>query len=342
MSKSVSVIIPCRNEEMFIGRCIESFINQTYPKELYNIIIADGMSDDKTRLVINKYIRENSNVNILVIDNEGLTAPKGMNKAIEYSTSDIIIIFGAHAEAEENFIMENVNALEDNDVGCSGGILNTINDSTKGKAIAQSMMCPFGVGNATFRYSTKEEYVDTVAFGAYRRAELIEIGKFDEELVRNQDDELNFRVINSGKKILLSPKIISTYYARDSIKKLWKQYYQYGFWKVRVIQKHKRPASLRHLIPALFSSFVVFGILLSLFSMISRIVFLSILGLYLAIDLIVSIKISLKNSFSYFRYLIIIFPILHLSYGFGFIMGIKNFYIIKSKKLTDKNTKLSR
>ena len=342
MNKTVSVIIPCRNEEKFIGKCIESFINQSYPKELYSIILSDGMSDDRTKEIIEKYKINYPENNIIIIDNLGLTAPKGLNTAIEYSKSDIIIIFGAHAEADENFILENVKALENNEIGCSGGIINTINDSVKGKAIAQAMMCPFGVGNATFRYSTKEDYVDTVAFGAYRREELIELGKFDEELVRNQDDELNFRVVKSGKKILLSPKIKSIYYSRASLKKLWKQYYQYGFWKVRVMQKHKRPASLRHLVPMLFCLFIIIGSILSIFFSTARILFLIVLGLYLLLDLLFSIKISSKESFKYLGYLLIIFPLLHLSYGLGFIIGLINFYVKKSNKLVDSNTKLSR
>lgn len=195
MNKTVSIIIPCRNEEEFIGKCLDSFVNQTYPMELITVIVADGMSTDNTRRIINEYSKKYSNIKLL--DNEGLTAPKGMNKGILSTDSEIVIIFGAHAEADENFIIENVNALNDPKVGCAGGIIETINDSTKGEAIAKAMMCPFGVGNAMFRFSKKESYVDTVAFGAYKRQELIDIGMFDEELVRNQDDELNFRVAKS-------------------------------------------------------------------------------------------------------------------------------------------------
>lgn len=340
MNKTVSVVIPCRNEENYIEKCIKSFLNQTYPMELLTIIIADGMSTDNTRVVIDRLKEKHDN--IVLLDNKGLSAPKGMNLGIKYNNSDIIIIFGAHAYADKNFVLENVKALENEEVGCAGGLITTVNETDKGAAIAEAMSCPFGVGNALFRYAEKESYVDTVAFGAYRREVLDKIGLFDEELVRNQDDELNFRVEKSGAKILLSPKIKSTYVGRGDFKKLWRQYYQYGFWKVRVIQKHRRPASIRHLIPLMFVLFLLGGGVLSIFSNLIRIMYFSILGLYLLLDLLFSIKISVKKNMKYVPYLLVSFPILHISYGLGFILGGFNFYIFKNSKLEEKNKQMSR
>nr|WP_269144378.1 glycosyltransferase family 2 protein [Clostridium sp. NSJ-145] len=340
MNKTVSVIIPCRNEEKYIEKCIKSFLEQNYQMDLLKIIVADGMSTDKTREIVNNISKAHNNV--VLLDNEGLSAPKGMNLGIRYTDSEIVIIFGAHAYADKDFVLENVKALEKEGVGCSGGVITTINETTQGAAIAEAMSCPFGVGNALFRYADKESYVDTVAFGAYKRALLDQIGLFDEELVRNQDDELNFRVEKSGEKILLSPKIKSTYIGRGDFKKLWRQYYQYGFWKVRVIQKHKKPASIRHLIPLMFVLFLTVGGVLSLFSNIIRNMYLIILGLYLLLDIVFSVKISIKKNIKYLLYLIITFPILHISYGLGFIFGIFNFYIFKSSKLEEKNKRISR
>lgn len=340
MNKTVSVVIPCRNEEGYIEKCIKSFLEQTYPMELLTIIIADGMSTDNTRSLISELQKKHSN--IILLENKGLTAPKGMNLGIKHTNSDIVIIFGAHSYADKNFVLENVKALEKEEVGCAGGVITTINETTKGAAIAEAMSCPFGVGNALFRYAEKESYVDTVAFGAYRRTLLDEIGVFDEELVRNQDDELNFRVEKSGAKILLSPKIKSTYVGRGDFKKLWKQYYQYGFWKVRVIQKHKRPASIRHLIPLMFVLFLGGGGVLSIFSRLIRILYFSILSLYILLDLIFSIKVSTSKNIKYLPYLVITFPLLHVSYGLGFILGLFNFYIFKNSKLEEKNKEISR
>ncbi|WP_244834593.1 glycosyltransferase family 2 protein [Clostridium sp. BJN0001] len=340
MDKTVSIIIPCRNEEKYIKKCITSFSNQSYPQNLLKIIVSDGMSTDKTREIIKKLQKDNSNV--ILLENKELTAPKGMNLGIRYSDSEIVIIFGAHAFADKDFVKESVKAVVKENVGCAGGVITTINETNKGAAIAESMSCPFGVGNALFRFADKECYVDTVGFGAYKKEVLNKIGYFDDELVRNQDDELNYRVIKSGAKILLSPKIKSTYYGRSDFKKLWRQYFQYGFWKVRVIQKHKKPAALRHLIPMMFVLFLgPIGILSLIFKLL-RIPYLCILSLYILLDLIFSIKISLKNKWSYLCYLIVTFPILHLSYGIGFLLGIINFYMMKSSKLEEKNKKMSR
>ncbi|EEH96878.1 MULTISPECIES: glycosyltransferase family 2 protein [Clostridium] len=340
MKKTVSIVIPCRNEENYIKKCVDSLLNQSYPKELIEILIADGMSTDNTRAIISEIIKENPSVRIL--DNKKLSAPSGMNLGIKQSKSDIVIIFGAHAYADKDFVKENVLALENKEVGCAGGVISTINDSIKGEAIAEAMSCPFGVGNALFRYADKESYVDTVGFGAYDREFVLGIGAFDEELVRNQDDELNFRVQKTGKKILLTPKIKSTYYSRGDFKKLWRQYYQYGFWKVRVIQKHKKPASIRHLIPLMFVLFLLFGGIASIFSKLIRIGYFATILLYLILDCLFSFKMSKKKGFKHFPYLLVTFPILHLSYGIGFILGVFNFYIFKSKTIEEKNKKISR
>lgn len=336
--KTVSVVIPCKNEKEYIEQCIESFLNQTYPKELYEVLICDGMSDDGTREIVNKY----KNDNVCLLDNVGLTAPKGMNLGIKNSTADIIIIFGAHAYADKDFIKNNVQLLnKEEKLACVGGPIETINSSVKGKAIALAMSSPFGVGNALFRYAKEEMYVDTVAFGAYKRSVLNKIGYFDDELVRNQDDEINYRVIKNGYKILLSPKVKSYYYSRDSLKKLWRQYFQYGFWKVKVMQKHGKTASIRHLVPMAFVVTNILGILLGVFIKPIRILWIIEVMAYILCDIISSIKIT-KCELGILKYIPIIFPILHISYGLGFLEGLFAFYIFKSKNSVEKNKKLSR
>lgn len=339
MGKKVTIIIPSRNEEKFIKKCLDSFVDQSYPAELYEVFVCDGMSTDNTRDIVNEYNKNYSNIKLL--DNKGLTAPKGMNVGIKASNADIIIIFGAHATAHRDFIKNNVIALENSEVGCAGGPINTISENELGNAIALAMSSPFGVGNALFRYGKQEQYVDTVAFGAYRRDVLEKVGYFDEELVRNQDDEMNFRVIENGYKVLLSPKIQSDYYSRSSLKKLWKQYFQYGFWKVRVMQKHGKTASIRHLIPLLFVITNILGCIGGIFFKPILYLWLTEVVLYCSLDIVFSAKLCKKN-ISMIRYLLVIFPILHLSYGIGFIEGLINFYILKSKNAIKKNAKMSR
>lgn len=336
---TVSIIIPCRNEQNYIGKCLDSFVNQTYPKQCFEVFVCDGMSTDKTRTIVKEYEKKYGNIKLL--DNLGLTAPKGMNLGIKKSTADIVVIFGAHAFADKDFIKYNVEALEKRGIGCAGGPIETISEDDKGTAIALAMSSPFGVGNALFRYAQKETFVDTVAFGAYRKETLEKIGYFDEELVRNQDDELNYRVVKSGCKVLLTPKVRSYYYSRSSLSKLWKQYYQYGFWKVRVMQKHGKPASLRHLIPMIFVAANLLGIILGIFVKPILYIWLLEVLLYFICSIWASMKVS-KGKINLFKYMPLIFPILHLSYGIGFIEGLFSFYVLKSNKAVEKNTKMSR
>ena len=337
---TVSVVIPCRNEKNYIQKCLESFVSQTYSKELYEILICDGMSDDGTRDIIKKYEEKYDNIHLL--DNKDLTAPKAMNVGIKYSKADSIIIFGAHAYADKKFIENNMKLLyRNNKIGCAGGTLETISENEKGNAIALAMSSPFGVGNALFRYATEEMYVDTVAFGAYKREVLDEIGYFDDELVRNQDDEINFRVTKAGYKILLSPEIKATYYSRGSFKKLWRQYFQYGFWKVRVMQKHGGTPSVRHLVPMAFVLGNIGAAILSFFFRPIFYIWMLVLGLYIIGDLISSFKLT-KRKRSLLKYIPIVFPILHFSYGLGFLDGILNFYVLKSNNKINRNTTTSR
>lgn len=338
--KTVTVVIPCRNENQYIGKCLDSFINQSYPKEYVNIFVCDGLSTDGTVEIIKVY--EEKYENVFYVQNKGLTAPKAMNLGIKKSDSDIIIIFGSHAFADKEFIAKNVELLNrDDSIGCSGGTLETINENTKGEGISLAMSSPFGVGNALFRYGKEEKFVDTVAFGAYPRAVLNKIGFFDEELVRNQDDELNFRVVKAGYKILLSPGVKSSYYSRSSLGKLWKQYFQYGFWKVRVMQKHGKVAALRHLVPMLFVIINILGAILSLFSKPILVLWLIEITLYIILNLIFSVKLC-KEKIKLLRYVPVTFLILHMSYGLGFLEGLFAFYVFKSKNKINQNTKMSR
>ena len=338
----VSVIVPVRNERNFIEECIDSIIAQDYPGELIEIIIVDGMSDDGTREIISdKYLSCGSNIKL--IDNPKKIAPTAMNIGIKASAGDVIIRIDGHSYMERDFIAQAVKLLQDNpDIDCVGGPIESINTTFKSKVISLAMSSPFGVGNARFRYSKKAQLVDTLAFGAYRREVFEKIGLFDEELVRNQDDEFNFRLTKNGGKILLSPKIRSNYYTRSSFGKLWRQYYQYGFWKVRVMQKHGQVASLRHLVPVTFVLSLILTGVLSFVSHIFLWLFTFICLSYLAGALIFAVKAGKDEGIIYVLYLPFAFFILHSSYGLGFIEGIWHFYIKKGRTSKDRHKDLSR
>ena len=319
MTKRVSIVIPCRNEEKYISKCLDSIIHSDYDKNFLEVLVCDGMSDDDTRKIITGY-KENF---IRLIDNPAKTTPHALNAGIKNSVGEIIIILGAHSEILPDYITKCIDTFRrDASIGCVGGVLNTISEDEKTSSIAKAMSSAFGVGTAYFRTGSKEGYVDTVAFGAYKKEVFQKAGMFDEELVRNQDDEFNFRISKEGYKIYLNPAIKAKYYVRTSFKKLFRQYFQYGYWKVFVNMKHHTVTTLRQMIPAIFILFIFFGFFLSF-------VFTKVFFIYLAVFLCYFIlgTIASLNSRNYFM-TFFSFIILHMGYGLGYLEGIWNFILL--------------
>lgn len=336
--KSISIIIPCRNEEKYIGACLDSLIATDYPKEHLLILVCDGCSNDSTPEIVAEYERKYEYIKLL--KNKMQTTPYGLNMGIQYKNSDICIILGAHSTVAQDFISENCKALfSDTRIGCAGGILENSYENHRSKIIGFAMSNPFGVGNAYFRTGEKEGFVDTVAFGSYKQEVFQKIGYFDELLTRNQDDEFNFRLKKAGFEIFLTPKIKSFYVVRSNFKHLFRQYFQYGYWKVFVNKKHKMITSLRQMVPFLFTLFLIFGFLGSLFIQNFVYLYFSILFIYIVLGFIFAKKQS--HSFSDCLQIIYTFWILHISYGLGYIEGIFDFYICR-KKPKSRAEKLSR
>lgn len=335
MNKTVSIIIPCKNEEQYIEKCITSLLQNTYPKELVSIYVCDGLSTDNTVEIVKKISYKNSTVHLL--NNTKQTTPFALNLGLKKSEADIKIILGAHSEADANFISENVKTFEiDNEIGCTGGIIENVYENHTSKTIGLAMSSSFGVGNAHFRTGAKDGYVDTVAFGAYKKEVFEKIGYFDESLTRNQDDEFNFRIIKNGFKIYLNKKIKSKYYVRGSFNKLFRQYYQYGYWKVFVGKKHKAVTSLRQLIPLFFVLFLITGTISSLFHPYLFYTFLAGVCIYL-----IAAFLAAFNLKSNLVKIVFSFIILHTSYGLGYLKGILDFLIL-NKNPNKKSTSLTR
>jgi len=340
----VTVIIPCRNEKKFIAKCLDCIVGQDYPKDKLEILVIDGMSNDGTREIIKKYMEQYPFIKML--DNPKKIVPTAMNIGIKNAKGDIIIRMDAHTEYPKDYISKIVYWLNKSRADNVGGIWITKPSANTliAEAIAIGLTSTFGVGNAYYRTGLSEHrYVDTVPFGAYRKEVFDKIGLFDEELIRNQDDELNLRLIRQGGKILLVPEIVSYYYARDSLSKLWKMYFQYGYWKIRVIQKHKLPASWRHLVPSIFILTIFVTFILGFFNPIFFYILGTIIGIYLIVSMFFSLRISLKKGLKYFIILPLVFGTLHFAYGFGFLKGIWDFVILKKhKKKTIEDVPLTR
>ncbi len=324
----VSIIMPIRNEADYIEQAIKSILDSDYPAEQVEILVIDGMSDDGTREIIEKLSNQNNRIKL--IDNPKRIVPTAMNIGLKASHGDIFIRIDGHAKIPTDFISESIKCLRENkEAWIVGGHIETVSENYIGRAIASAMRSPIGVGNARFRLGDYEGCVDTLAFGTHHKWIIEKMGNFDEELVRNQDDEFNMRVIQAGGKIWMSKSIHSTYFSRGSLSKLWKQYFQYGFWRIRTLQKHKKPAAFRQLVPLIF----VVSILLLGVSGIFWNTCLYLLGIELilyVLGLIVgSLDVGRKSGWQYAPVVPVVFIILHFAYGLGSIWGIVRFYILK-------------
>lgn len=314
----VSVVVPIYNEELYIKNCLLSLINQDYPKDCYEIIVVDGNSTDNSGKIVTSLMKKYSSIEIY--NNPKRITPISFNIGIEKSRGEIIIFVGAHAICENDYINQCVSLLNNSDASNVGGIQNAVGSDYVSNAISYAMTSPFGVGNAYFHFSKKERYVDSVWGGAYRKETLIKLGGFNETYIKNQDYELNYRLRKMGGKIFLSPKIKCKYFVRNSIKKLASQYFKYGFWKVKTINEHPDSMVLRQMVPPVFViSFIISIILLLLNLSIGFFIPM----LYFLINLLFSIQISFTKGLKYILILPIIFFTIHVSWGIGFILGLK-------------------
>ncbi len=326
----VSIIIPCRNEENYIAKCIDSIITSDYMINNMEILVVDGMSNDKTKEIIERYSRKYPFIRL--VQNIKKIVSTALNIGIREARGQIIIRMDAHNIYDSRYISQCVHYLQEYNADNVGGIWITLpgRNTIIGESIAIALSSPFGAGNAYYRIGAREpKFVDTVPFGCYRREVFDKIGFFDEELVRNQDDEFNSRLIKNGGKILLVPDIISFYYARDSMLKLWKLYYQYGYFKPLVALKLGKIMTVRQLIPALFVS----GLIISgLFAIVTE-QFLWPLVLmvlfYIVADLFFSVSICKQKGLKFLTTLPFVFIVLHFSYGVGYLKGILDFCILK-------------
>lgn len=324
----ISIIIPCRNEEKHIQFCIESLVLQKDLPCKIEILILDGMSTDNTREIIKKLVQKFSNVKM--IDNPSKKTPNAFNLGIKNSSGDYICIMGAHSEYDPYFLRNSFDILMNNPgVICSGGPTTARGDNNFAKATAIAMSSPVGVGNAKHRYPDYEGFSEMACFPFFRKEVFDKYGLYDENLIRNQDDEFCFRIRLMGEKIFISPKVKSIYYVRDSITKLFSQYFQYGKWRIPVLMKYKIPISYRQQVPALFFLTIL------IFALLSIITKIMLIGLFIPVVYSLSLVcfgiIKLKNEkFNVVKYIPVAVFILHFSYALGFVSGIINFGFKKS------------
>jgi succinoglycan biosynthesis protein ExoA len=318
----VSVVMPVRNEADFIERSLQAVLAQNYPPDSFEIVVADGLSSDATRAIIEN-VKSSADVSIKIVDNPELIAPTGLNRAIAAAKGEIIVRVDGHCEIAPDYVSNCVKHLLEDKAEGVGGPIETVGASLTARAIAVAMSSGFGVGGSAFRcVNDREMYVDTVAFPGYKREIFARVGLFNEELVRNQDDEFNYRLRKLGGRILLAPDIRSKYYSRSTLKSLWRQYFQYGFWKVRVLQLHPKQMSLRQFVPLAFVVTILFLALVAAFSAVGRWALLAVLSLYFLANLAATLKSAARINFVGLPTVFLSHAILHFSYGLGFLYGL--------------------
>jgi len=321
----VSVVMPVRNEATFIARSLGAVLAQDYPSSRMEVIISDGMSSDSTRHIVSRFQTQDPRVKL--IDNHGQIVPTGLNLAIEYAHGDVIVRVDGHCEIADDYVRRCVEHLVNDDVDAVGGPLETVGETPRAAVIARAMSSSFGVGNSAFRTThNKTMLTDTVAFPAYSRQVIAQVGRFDEELVRNQDDEFNYRLRKIGAKILLASDVHCRYYSRSSFRSLWKQYFQYGYWKIRVIQKNPRQVRLRQFVPSIFVTALITSLLMIPLLSISGLIFGMIVTTYLVAILVASLFEAKRTQEQSLTLLPVAFATLHVSYGLGFIVGLAWFW----------------
>ena len=315
-----SIIIASRNEEKFIENCIETLEDQEFDKSKYEIIVIDGQSEDNTVNIIKKLQAKNNNIALL--SNPEKIASSAFNKGIEHSRGQYVFILGAHAVYPPNFIRKSINTIIANNVDCVGGRNINIGKGSLGEVYAAVRNTAFGGGLSPYRYSKRMQYVSTVAFGCYTREVLKRVGGFNVSLVKNQDNDLNKRIIQIGGRILFDPDIEFYYFTRDSLKGIFKQMFGYGFWEAKLIKIDRTQLSIITLVPALFVLYTFFAVLMLLLKgnviplCLEFVPYLLIFS-YFAIRVIMPKKQNI--AIALFLYLLI-----HFSIGIGLIAGIFN------------------
>ena len=324
MPPSVSVIIPCRNEEKTIHLVLDAIHAQTYPRELQQVVIADGFSEDRTREQIESFKTSHPDLVVMVVNNPKRIIPAGLNAAILASSGDLIVLMDAHSIPNPDYVALCVDALERNVAQNVGGVwdIQPGSNSWIARSIAAAAGNPLAVGDARYRFTDKAAYVDTVPYGSYKRELFNQIGLFDETLLANEDYELNTRIIQSGGKIWLDPKIRCVYFARSSLRALSKQYYGYGYWKFQMLKRYPETLRWRQALPPAFILGLFLLLLAGIFWKPALILFAIALGLYLLVLLGVGIHMASKKSDIL---MIIGIPLaiitMHFSWGAGFIAG---------------------
>ncbi len=324
MLEEVTIIIPCRNEAGYIGRCLESIVGNDYPEDKLQILVVDGMSTDGSRQVVEEYARRHPNITLL--DNPKRTMPPAMNIGISHSTSGIILKVDSHDVYQRDYVKKCVDYLHAYNADNVGGMLKAVPRGTTfvARAIALSLGRSFGVGNGRFRIGAGQPvWTDTAFSGCYRRSVFDRIGLYDENIVRSGDMAINSRLRQAGGKVLLVPDIVTTYYARSTLKEFSLHNFDNGFWVTYPLRFGRLLFAARHVAPLLFVLFLGLAIPALFAAKTVSMPFAAVLTAYLVLNLVSSAAIAHREKSICCLFLVpLIFLLMHVEYGLGSLYGL--------------------
>ena len=332
----VSIICPCRNEVGHIDTFLHAVARQKVTELDLEILVADGESDDGTAEILAAWRARDPRISI--IPNPGKIVSTGLNTAIRLARGEIVVRMDVHTEYADDYVEQCVGALKQSRAMCVGGPWLAKGNSLRQRAIAAAFGSAFGSGGAKSRRTDYTGSVDTVYLGAWRRTDLIVLGGFDEGLVRNQDDELCLRIARSGGTVWQSGAIRSFYMPRDNLRALWRQFYQYGYWKVAVIRKHRTAAAYRQLAPTLFIALLMALAIVGLFAPLVRILSASLLIAYVAAAALSAFVASESHRPVSLFLVILSVACMHFGYGLGFAHGVLDFLIFRKRASEWRNS----
>ncbi len=319
----VSIVIVAYNEEQYLDGLFKDIENQTYDHKKIELVLIDSNSNDRT-LEIFKKIKKNSDFfSVQILNNKEKYLPHGCNLAIDSYRGDIFIRIDAHAKIPSNFVEKNVDTIKNGEKICGGPRPNIIENATSFSELLLNIEnAMFGSGFANYRKSDGKKYVKSIFHGAYHRSVFDRVGKYDEKLLRTEDNDMSYRIRKEGYKILYSPEIISYQYTRPTLFKMLKQKFLNGYWIGKTVKKDPKIISIFHFIPFVFLLSLIFCIFLTFFGCSFFLKLLCILYGSILILTTISVFIQTKSILSFLSPIILLF--LHLSYGVGTLKGLLN------------------
>lgn len=323
----VSIVMPIRNEASSIDECLHRLTSQTYPKDRYDIIVVDGMSEDATRDIVRRHVvnpSEKSGPSIRLVDNPQRSIYPALNLGIRAAKGEIIMRVDGRCVCPLDYIERCVGTLEDAHADNVGGMQIPLGKNLGQRAIALAMSHPFGAGNAQYRVGRKSGYVDAIYLGCFRKEMLDKIGLFDESVpVLSEDSDINQRIREAGGKTYLNYDIKVGYYPRDTIRALCRIYFIWGKARGGFFRKHRTLTSVRQLVPPLFLVSVFLLTLLALLSEVFMIYWALLLGTYLSSDVAVSGYLAFRErDIRLLPRLLVAFPCMHFGWSLGFLIEI--------------------